>query len=888
MGCKNIDTIDNPKDMMKFKNDDGKVEMNSFIELEPDLLTSKDKAEEEIISKYKSNMGLHEEFAKKFDYFNICWYDPNHSNDCIIFKKAFEKVDIIRGFSIESIVNYFNHYSGLEEFILICPGKNGKILIPKIHDNKSLKAIIIYCHNPDYHKDWAKKYLKIKGIISKENELLDKLNEINNNYYFPDYNYDLDNKEISYIILDLKKINKNGYKSHLINALKREGNDLINLINKNKNKYKLFCIKMINYFKTYRKEFIKILESSKSNFIKKILDYNEEETNLMENKLNEFCLFMENLSFVNLYIIKCPYLIETLSYEEVEIIMAQKIDYTLLKEKYDKSKNLLTCLVNNIKNNKNILSEGIVELKKIHEFILSYILIINKSLLFIFKYYCPSRYMMSIDFCLKYFFRLIYRDEIFIIEHQIYYDFYSSIILERKFTEFFSIVKDITSDRLIFSYQEMKKIDYKRNIIVLENMTLKEKIQSIEPNLKINSIIYLKFNDKFKDNLAQHMKKDKYWKLDFIVVLNIRDSIKLYSQLHLISLELGVTFALIIFLENENIYIYKIPLIYASIIPIFLVNNQNQFVKLINEWNSINNIHTIEEKKDFTQKLCKSLNIIIKEKSMIEKNKGWALIDTISEDLFKNSIFTKLANNIYDLTSFFSYIILLYKNNSILDLFFNNYYSLFSSSCTSGLIYDVSQIKRFIFIYTLEEKEKNNSFYHIINKELRSGDPVKIAPFIEMIAFIEKEIRIKELLSYEGKVYRGTCLSKELINEIETGKIMINSSFWSSSKDIEIAKNFLSNSDKANALITIYSCGNNIDIDSEKLTNYINEKEVLFIPFTPFKVLKKKKDKIENKLINIIFLQQDINSKNICNLDNMIELILDGQTYVDECLKHYK
>ena len=63
---------------------------------------------------------------------------------------------------------------------------------------------------------------------------------------------------------------------------------------------------MINYFKVNKKEFIDILQSSNSNFIVEILGYNENKINLMEKELTEFCLFMENLSFLSLYIIKNP------------------------------------------------------------------------------------------------------------------------------------------------------------------------------------------------------------------------------------------------------------------------------------------------------------------------------------------------------------------------------------------------------------------------------------------------------------------------------------------------------------------------------------------------------------------------------------------------------
>ena len=752
-----------------------------------------------------------------------------------------------------------------------------QILIPEIHDNKLIKYIIIYSLNPEIDKDLEKQYIKIRAVISEEQKLFDELNKINTNYYFPEYNYDLINKKISYIYFDFNKIDKNGFSNHLIETLKRESDCISDLLFKNKNKYKILCIKMIKYFQENKKEFIDILKSSNSNFIVEILGYNEKNIKILENELTEFCLFLENLSFLSLYIIKCPFLIETFSYEEVEKIIEQKIDYELLKKKYDISKNLLTFLVDSIKNNKNILIEEIDKLKNLHEFILNYILITNGPSL-VFKYYLSIRNMMSIDFSLKSFFRQIYEDEINDeIEDKFYLDFYSSISFEGKLKNFhsdlnyISDINDNNFDNYMFSFQEMQKIGRKKNIIIFEDKTLKKVIKSIEKNLEINSIVYLEFNDKLKDDLSQHIKSDQYWKLDFIIVLNLKDSIKYYSQLHLISIELGITFSLVIFLENNNAYIHKFPLIFTSYIPIYLVNDKNEFIKLVNEWNSIIHYTSVLENNQLINELYDSLNIPIKKNSKMEKNNGWALIENENEALIKNSFFFKYSNAVYDLSILTSYIIFLYKDNSLLDLFLKKYCCFFDpDNQNPRASFDVSIAKKFIYLYTIEESPKNNSFYYIINKELRSGVQEKIAPLIEMIAYIEKEIQNKDLLSYKGTVYRGTYLTEDLINEINPGKIMINSSFWSSTKDYNIAEKFILNSGKNNALIIIDSNGNNIDVELEKITRYQKEREVLFIPFTPFKVIKKYKSNIGKELINFIILQQDLNSNNKCNFDNMI------------------
>ena len=232
----------------------------------------------------------------------------------------------------------------------------------------------------------------------------------------------------------------------------------------------------------------------------------------------------------------------------------------------------------------------------------------------------------------------------------------------------------------------------------------------------------------------------------------------------------------------------------------------------------------MQSNKEFLIDLCDLLNIKIKEDSKMEQNNGWALIENKDEDLIKNCVFLKHSNDIYDMSILISNVMFLFKNNSLLDLFLKKYCCYFSPHVEPRIIFDVSEAKKFIYLYTIEEKPKSNSFYWIINKALRSGVQEKIAPFIEMIAYIEKEIKNKELLSYEGMVYRGPYLTEDLINEIKPGKIMINSTFWSSSKDYNIAEKFIKKSDKNNALIIIDSKGNNIDVDSEKITKYQKER----------------------------------------------------------------
>lgn len=235
-------------------------------------------------------------------------------------------------------------------------------------------------------------------------------------------------------------------------------------------------------------------------------------------------------------------------------------------------------LVNDIKNNKNILIDQSDKIKILHEFLLNYILKLYKSSLFVFKLCLIIKYLMKIDFCLKFFFRLIYREEIYDANHQIYDSFIYSILLERKFIEFTTLINLINSKKII-STQEWKKINRNINLVILGDNNLKTKIRDNKTNTKFNSIIYLSLNDNIKEMLSHHIKEDSRRRLDFIVILNVDSIKKYYSQMHLISIQLGISIAFIIFLEKNNNYIYKIPIIYGSATPIFIANNINQLTK---------------------------------------------------------------------------------------------------------------------------------------------------------------------------------------------------------------------------------------------------------------------------------------------------------------------
>ena len=207
-------------------------------------------------------------------------------------------------------------------------------------------------------------------------------------------------------------------------------------------------------------------------------------------------------------------------------------------------------------------------------------------------------------------------------------------------------------------------------------------------------------------------------------------------------------------------------------------------------------------------------------------------------------------------TEFSKHVYNIYKDYNALDLFYSQNCLYFGWKLYPELFRsDICFVKRFLYMYCREEKEREKSFYRIINDDLRTRDPYKIYRYIGVLALIYQLVEEKSLSSFKGKVYRATKLDENLILKIVPGSSMINSTFWSTSKDLNVAKNFMTKQKFRNSFIICQTIKNNIDIDFEQLNPY-SEKEVLFLPFTEFKVEKISSEEREDRKIYTIELTE--------------------------------
>jgi len=174
-------------------------------------------------------------------------------------------------------------------------------------------------------------------------------------------------------------------------------------------------------------------------------------------------------------------------------------------------------------------------------------------------------------------------------------------------------------------------------------------------------------------------------------------------------------------------------------------------------------------------------------------------------------------------------------------------------------------------MYCREEIQSEKSFYRIINDDLRTRESSKIYRYTNLLALAYRLIENEELPSFKGKVYRATILDENLIFKLNPGVVMVNTTFWSTSKDFKVAENFMKNDEWRNSFIICETIKNNIDIDFENLSPY-NEKEVLFLPFTEFRVEKvsfeQKYQKYGRKIFTIELTE--FGNRNFVNYDNML------------------
>ena len=209
-----------------------------------------------------------------------------------------------------------------------------------------------------------------------------------------------------------------------------------------------------------------------------------------------------------------------------------------------------------------------------------------------------------------------------------------------------------------------------------------------------------------------------------------------------------------------------------------------------------------------------------------------------------------------------------YNNPEVSDLFL-------SFTFLNNIPYEILS-KYFIRLYTLQ-----NKFYNDINNSLLNNEEKYFSCYIKMLY---KGLEIKSLKYFnlnECNIYRGSYIDKNELNLLKKyyknvkdnlpSSVLYSKSFLSFSKNDKNAVNFLKNYNPNPNTVPVffiitkkkpykYNNISNADLDSDLISRYLNEKEVLFFPFSCFtveKIIENYDLEYENKKLNCNLIYLD-------------------------------
>jgi hypothetical protein len=178
-------------------------------------------------------------------------------------------------------------------------------------------------------------------------------------------------------------------------------------------------------------------------------------------------------------------------------------------------------------------------------------------------------------------------------------------------------------------------------------------------------------------------------------------------------------------------------------------------------------------------------------------------------------------------------------------------------------IEEQNYLKYFIKAYTLA-----NNFYRVLNKHLAlyvldyfdtspySSSPTKYRLINCLVHIVTLLIHHPDIHKYthKGITYRSLIMTKNHLKHYTVGAHILNRSFVSTSKDRSIAQMFAGNSLQETSVPVLLKYRikqNQTAIDIEYMSTIRDEKEVLILPFSVFRVKNRIENNAERGLVEI-------------------------------------
>ena len=812
------------------------------------------------------------QMLKEFMYHNIIIYDPNQSSN-IERWKAFINSYIIKFNKIDDVKKELSNEK--IKYTIITVDEYEK-LESETRNNSNVAEIIIYSN-----KDIKKLNDQIKQA-KNEDELFEILLK--------------KNKEFAEKITVTLKYIKNKDKFNFKHFEYETGKVIDEKFRKNTfdkiDKYEKFCRKLFNDWNISKIDFEKtsnyfwgefriiyllyILSMDGANFdtLKSEIFYENELKNLFnnfsynidnryitnkllrnyyyENKKETNFKFLKNFnlfSVISLFFCKFPYIFGFFSYEEVEKNLNLQVDARFLNSEFWNFCVIIETCVKCIDKTINIFEQtnyfNALHIKLI-QFCKFFILLElpketdqNKFENFFHDFYVIYCFS-DIDFCLKFLMKKI----CFFFSNEIYNecnyvsDFDVRITNVEKYIYLYSSFVDNDKSKTMGETLRFK------DILVIGDTSFHNKIRKIEKNLNPNSINYLEIKDMMNYLFQKEKKVFKYY-----LIINDTHAENLYEELNSIEYLAKIIINVIVLVEKKDKLISKFSLIKPGNLPVIITRNLNDVKNYINRKNIICSelfndfiIDNINEKLNNDNKIT-----LFKDKEKYDELTGWEFIDNILYD----KIIFKSEENIFINDNLLIYYLL--DKKYMTDLYFSKYCDYFSIYLNPEIeSFNSKLVQAEKFLYALKENDNEQNFLDIINEELKSGNLGIISCFLNIINNFKSMIAKRYLKVFKQKTYKCLKFSEKFLKKLKEKekKEITNLYFLTMNKN---EKTELEISRDENSDINVF-----LSIKGEiNVISPISMDEVIFLPFSKFKIEKIEENKIfENKKIFLIDLIQ--------------------------------
>ncbi|CAF4442377.1 unnamed protein product, partial [Rotaria sp. Silwood2] len=75
----------------------------------------------------------------------------------------------------EQCQKYIEEQSEKDRLVMIVSGQLGKEIVPSVHNLQQVMSIYVYCMNKEINKQWASRFIKVKGVVVQLDELISRI-----------------------------------------------------------------------------------------------------------------------------------------------------------------------------------------------------------------------------------------------------------------------------------------------------------------------------------------------------------------------------------------------------------------------------------------------------------------------------------------------------------------------------------------------------------------------------------------------------------------------------------------------------------------------------------------------------------------------------------------